>query len=131
MGSNITLRYAGLRRILYPTVFTATCAVFLSTHSAVAFEDRFGESFDRDRGHQSRGDVASLDRGGPPGAIGRGDRGDGTDSRGPGGGIDSRGGDGGGFAGPGGRNSGADNRGGPDGNEGPGGGGGGGRGRGR
>jgi hypothetical protein len=117
------LRYAGLRRILYPAAFTATCAIFLSTHAAVAFEDRFGENLDKDRAYQSRSDVAYLDRSGPSGAMGRGDRGGATDSRGPGGGFDSHGGDGGGFPGPGGRNSG------PDGNEGPGGGGGRGRGR--
>jgi|SRR6516165_894790 hypothetical protein len=121
MRSNITLRNVGLRRILYPAVFMTACAVFLFAQSANAFEDRFGESLDKDHVYniRNRGDLVSLDRSGPSGMMGRRDRDGGPDLR-------DGDGDGGGFPGPGGRNSGPDNRRGPDSNDGPGG-----RGRGR
>src|SRR5262249_9270328 len=99
--------------------FMTACAVFLFAQSANAFEDRFGESLDKDHVYnvRGRGDLVSLDRSGPSSMMGRRDRD---------GGPDLRDGDGGDFPGPGGRNSGPDKRRGPGGDDGRGG-----RGRGR
>lgn len=107
-ASSLDLRYFGL--------FGVALVAMVSIQSAAAFEDRFGESRDKNRVQytDSQRDSGSMDNG-TSGRGGRGGRGDGTDSRGD---------DGGGFPGPGGRNSG------PDDHRGPGGDGPGGRGRG-
>jgi hypothetical protein len=77
----------------------------VSVQSAVAFEDRFGDSRDKHWGQytDSRRDGGSM-QSGSPGMSGRGGGTEGTNSRGD---------DGGGFPGPGGRNSGSDDHRGP------------------
>ncbi len=92
---SMNLRYFG--------PFVTALGVVVSVQSAVAFEDRFGDSRDRVQYPDGRRDSGSM-QSGSPGMSGRGDRGDGSNSHGD---------DGGGFPGPGGRNSGPDDHRGP------------------
>ena len=87
-ASRIDWRYFGL--------FVMASVIVVSVQSAVAFEDRFGESLPKHRAQytDSRRDSGSMDYG-TSGRGGRGDRGDGMDSRGDDGGGPGPGGRGG------------------------------------
>jgi hypothetical protein len=94
-------------------LFVTFFAVTLSVRSAVAFEDRFGDSPNNNRIQYTDSRRANGE-GGAPGMSDRGGRSDGANSHGD---------EGGGFPGSGGRNSGPDDRRGPgrDGDDGSGG----------